>query len=35
MANINALIAQGVEPIQLEDPMNQMAKVYKVKALQQ
>jgi hypothetical protein len=35
MANINALIAQGPKPIQLNDPLGQMAKMYQIKSAQQ
>ena len=35
MANINALIAQGPRPIQLNDQLGQMAKMYQIKSAQQ
>jgi hypothetical protein len=35
MANINALIAQGPKPIQLNDQLGQMAKMYQIKSAQQ
>lgn len=35
MADINALIAQGMEPLKLESPVNQLAKLYQLKAAQQ
>lgn len=34
MADINAMIAQGGAPLQLENPLNQMAKVYAIKQAQ-
>ena len=35
MADINALIAQGITPIQVETPLNQMAKMYAVQGAMQ
>ena len=35
MADINALIAQGGTPVQVENPINQMAKLYALKGAQQ
>ena len=35
MADINALIAQGVNPVQIESPINQFAKMQALRAAQQ
>lgn len=35
MADINALIAQGVTPIQIENPLNQMGKIMSIRNAQQ
>ena len=35
MADINALIAQGVNPVQIESPINQMGKIMSIRNAQQ